>query len=152
MIPAIEVLQLLSTASIGTLVGALLTEGCLLAPYWRSMSAEQFHAHYADLHPRLYRYFTPLTVVPLLLSLASAALHTIVSSPVTGLTVAAGALTLAAAATHEVYFKNANSRFACATLTPKALATELRRWSKWNWIRVLLLLVAFLSSMAALLH
>lgn len=147
---AISLLNVVSTASIGLLVGALLTESCLLVPYWRSLSADAFHAQYRELHPRLYRYFTPLTVAPLLLSVAAAFLSFATRNGVVWPTVTAGVLVVCAAATHEIYFKKANDQFASGALSEIGLAAELAKWSKWNWVRVGLGLVALAASIVGI--
>lgn len=145
-----ELIQILSTAGIGLLVGALLTEGCLLVPYWHSLSADRFHALYRDLHPLLYRYFTPLTVAPLVLSLIAAVIGLVISGSKSWPTLTAGILMVCVTATHEVYFKKANSQFAAGSLSPDALSNELARWSAWNWFRVGLGLMAFGASLLGL--
>ena len=150
MNPIHGLIQILATVSIGLLVGSLLTEGCLLVPYWRSLSADRFHELYRDLHPRLYRYFTPLTIGTLILSMASAGTAVAVSSPGMWATVSSAALTLGAAGTHEIYFGKANARFAQGTLADVDLAAELARWSVWNWARVGLGLLAFGAAIAGL--
>ena len=145
-----ELIHILSTAGIGLLVGALLTEGCLLVPYWRSLSADRFHALYRELHPLLYRYFTPLTVAPLVLSLIAVVIGLVISGSKSWLTLTAGVLMVWVTATHEVYFKKANSQFAAGSLSPDALSNELARWSAWNWFRVGLGLMAFGASLLGL--
>jgi hypothetical protein len=142
--------QMLATAAIGLLVGALLMEGCLLVPFWRSLRADRFHALYRDLHPRLYRYFSPLTIGTLVLSLASAGAGIAVSSPGMWATAAAAALTLFAAGTHVIYFGKANTTFAQGTLSDVDLTAELVRWSAWNWARVGLGLLALGTSIVGI--
>lgn len=146
---AAEILQVLSAISIGLLIGALLTEGCILVPHWRSVSHDEFHALYRKLHPILYRYFTPVTVAPLLLSLASG----ITSWLTTGGPVRAAApfaLCLIVAATHELYFKAANTKFAAACLDAEDLALELRRWAMWHWARTTIGFGAFCMAVVGL--
>lgn len=129
--------------SLGLLIGSLLTEGCVLLSLWRSIPHDEFHALYRKLHPLLYRYFTPVTVSALVLTLASS----IASWPAFGgfrlLSWSPFVLCLAVTLTHEVYFKRANDVFKAATLDAGALAAELRRWSMWHWIRTAIGFVAF---------
>src|SRR5262245_29005195 len=103
-----DILQILSAVTIGILMGSLLTEGCLLVPYWRSLSVDSFYGLYKELHPRLYRFFTPATIAPLLFSLAVGVLSLILSNNGRWLLVGAFLLCLCAAATHEIYFRRAN--------------------------------------------
>ena len=146
-----DVLQILAATTLGLLVGALLTEGCLLVPYWRWLPADKFHALYKELHPRLYRYFTPITVAPLLTSLAAAILSVMLGDAGRWLLVIAFGLCLCAAATHELYFKRANTQFANASLAPAALAAELKRWATWHWIRTGLAVLAFGAALISLI-
>lgn len=147
---ACEILKLLTVISIGILFGALLTEGCLLVPYWRSLSADRFYALYKDLYLRLYRFFTPVTIAPLLTNLATIISCIILSDRHKWLAIVSGAFYFGAAASHEFYFKNANTQFANATLAPDELATELKRWSAWHWMRTGLMALAFLTSLIVL--
>ena len=145
-----DVLQILSAATIGLLVGALLTEGCLFVPYWRWLPANKFYALYQELHPRLYRYFTPITVAPLLLNLAAGIVSVVRTDAGRWPIVIAFGLCLCAAVTHELYFKRANTQFANASIEPDALAVELKRWAVWHWIRTGLAVLAFGAALVSL--
>ncbi len=147
---ACEILKLFSAVSIGILFGALLTEGCLLVPYWRSLSADRFYALYKDLHSRLYRYFTPITIAPLLTNLATILWCVILADTHQWSVIIPFIFYLCAAASHELYFKNANTHFANATLSQDDLTTELKRWAGWHWVRTGLMAVAFLTSLAVI--
>lgn len=67
-----DVLRFLSVASLGLFVGAMLTEGFVLVPYWRSLSPEEFFQWYAANDKRLLGFFGPLTTVAALLAVAAA--------------------------------------------------------------------------------
>ena len=56
-----ELLALLAVASLGTFFGAMLTEGLVLVPYWRSLPAEAFSSWYGANDKRLLGFFGPLT-------------------------------------------------------------------------------------------
>jgi hypothetical protein len=147
-----NILQILSAVTIGILVGALLTEGCLLVPYWRSLSADRFYGLYKELHPRLYRYFTPATVAPLLCSLLVGVSGFLLSDKGRWLLAGAFLLCLCAAVSHDVYFKWSNSQFVSALLTSDDLAVELRRWAIWHWGRTLLVGLAFGATLFSLMY
>ena len=144
---ASDILQLVATAVLGLLVGALLAEGALLIPYWQSLPAATFYALHRVYGPRLYRFFAPLTMAAgVLVGAASGASvwtgdsgrwATVVSCGVYG-----GVL-----ATYGLYFRQANARFAAQSLAPDALERELARWQRWHWVRVVLGVVAFLASL-----
>ena len=147
-----DILQILSAVTIGILVGALLTEGCLLVPYWRSLSADRFYGLYQELHPRLYRYFTPATVAPLLLSFVVGVLSFVLADHGRWLLAGAFLLCLGATLTHEIYFKKANTQFVNASLAPADLAGELRQWATWHWGRTILTVLAFGSALLSLMY
>ena len=67
-----EVLQDLSAAAVGLLVGSLLIEGTVLVPAWRSPTPAQFMALHPAIGPRLFRYFLPLTASATLITIAAA--------------------------------------------------------------------------------
>ena len=56
-----ELFALLAVASLGIFFGAMLTEGLVLVPYWRSLPAEAFYSWYAANDKRLLGFFGPLT-------------------------------------------------------------------------------------------
>jgi hypothetical protein len=69
---AFEVARFLSAASLGLFAGGMLTEGCVLVSYWRSLAPAEFLAWYGANGQRLQDFFGPLTTVTALLSLAAA--------------------------------------------------------------------------------
>jgi len=69
----VDTVKLLSAAAIGLFAGAMLTEGCVLAPYWRSVSPSDFLAWYAANDRRLLGFFGPLTAAAALLALVTGA-------------------------------------------------------------------------------
>jgi hypothetical protein len=48
------------------------------------------------------------------------------------------------------YFKGANAQFAAAGFNPAELVSELARWERWHWVRVVMALVAFVASLLGL--
>src|SRR6185295_16418835 len=138
-----DVLQLLSSGAIGILVGALLAEGALFIPYWRSLPAETFYSLHTVYGPRLYRFFAPLTILPSVLTIAAAIVCLWAFDPGRWATLISSVLFLAVVGTYGVYFRNANARLAKQSLSPEELSDELRRWAVWHWTRVVLGLLAF---------
>ena len=67
-----ELLALLAVASLGIFFGAMLTEGLVLVPYWRSLPAEAFYSWYGANDKRLLGFFGPLTWLAALSALAGA--------------------------------------------------------------------------------
>ena len=67
-----ELLAYLAVASLGIFVGAMLTEGLVLLPYWRSLPADAFYSWYGANDKRLLGFFGPLTWLAALPALAAA--------------------------------------------------------------------------------
>lgn len=66
--------QLLTAGVLGLLAGALLLEGALLVPYWRTLSAQAFYDLHPVYGPKLFRFFAPLTTAgPALATVAAVA-------------------------------------------------------------------------------
>ena len=140
-------LQLLSAGSIGLLVGALLAEGAIFIPYWRSLPRETFYALHKVYGPRLYRFFAPLTIAPSLLSLAAATSCGWSEDAGRLPTMVAGVFFMCVVGTYVGYFKQANARLAASTLSDDELSKELAHWESWHWIRVILGVMAFVAAL-----
>lgn len=144
-----EVVRFLSVASLGLFAGAMLTEGCVLVPYWRSLRPAEFLSWYSGQGHRLQGFFGPLTYVAGLLALAAAFVSLWEGHPSRTLTSLAAVLMVAAVATFFVYFGRANTSFARASLPTEEVATELARWAKWHWLRTSLSFLALAAAMMA---
>lgn len=134
----------------GLLVGALLAEGAIFIPYWRSLPADTFYSLHKEYGPRLYRFFAPLTIVPSFLSIAASALSFITADAGRWPTLVACVLFMCVLATYVGYFKQANARLATATLSAKELSLELARWKSWHWMRVVLGICSFGAALLGL--
>jgi hypothetical protein len=143
------VLAVAAAALLGLLAGALLAEGALLVPYWRTLTPEQFYALHPTYGPRLYRFYAPLTMAAPLAALLSAGGATFVHSHVAAAWGAA-LLALALVACYGLYFQRANDAFSRHAVPPDELAPELARWAAWHRARVVIAILAFLSSLLAL--
>lgn len=140
----------ISTGTLGLLVGALLAEGCVLVPYWRSLPADRFFSMRQDFGPRLYRFFAPLTTAATLLTIISALILIVGLHPARFTVLSAAVLALVMVAFYGLYFKRANAAFASGVLSPGELADELKRWARWHWVRVGIGLAAFAASLMGL--
>jgi uncharacterized membrane protein len=144
-----EVLLQGSAALLGVFAGAMLTEGMVLVPYWRSISPTAFFGWYAANDRRLLRYFGHLTSVTALVVVAAAVLARWTGHPETRHAVASAALMIGVVASFPLYFKRANASFAAASIDAAAVATELARWAAWHWVRTALSVIALFFAMAA---
>lgn len=142
--------RLAAAVLLGLLAGALLAEGALLVPYWRTLSAEQFYALHPTYGPRLYRFYAPLTIAAPLAALLSAGLALAVSGGHATAAVAAALLALALVACYGLYFRRANEAFARRAVAPVDLPAALARWAAWHHARVVIAILAFVCSLLAL--
>ena len=145
-----NLLKLLSVACLGIYSGAMLTEGFLNVPYWRSLPPAEFFSWYAANDQRLIGYFRPLTVLTAVVTiLAALASHASGDPSRVGLTVSA-VLMIVMIAMFLAIFRGLNESFAHASVAAADLPAALARWSSWHVLRVVLSFVALASSLLAL--
>lgn len=142
----VRVLEALTVAALGIYAGAMLTEGFVLVPYWRSLPGEQFFAWYAEYDDRLFAFFGTLTVLMVALAVATAVVSILERAPGRWFSVVAASLAVAAVLMLPLYFLHANASFAAATLQSSELPAELLRWQRWHVVRVVLSLFALLAA------
>lgn len=145
-----EILQLLSATAIGLLIGALLAEGALLVPHWRSLPRDEFHNLHANFGPRLFGFYAPLTTAAVLLSWGTALATARIGHSGWCFSLLSAALMGGLLGIYFLYFKRANGHFARGDLSAPALELELARWAGWHWTRVWVGLIAFVASLLAL--
>jgi hypothetical protein len=148
--PLSEALQLGSAGLFGLFIGALLAEGALLVPYWRSLPTSEFFALHGTFGPRLFRFFAPLTAAASLAAVAAAGASLWAASPGRWASLLSAGLAASLLATYFLYFRRANAGFAAARPGTEGLAAELARWARWHWVRVGLGLGGFACSLLAL--
>ena len=145
-----QLLRLVASAGLGLLMGALLAEGALFIPYWRSLSAPSFYALHKDWGNRLYLFFAPLTTASTVAAVAAAVVTMIQGGPGRWASLLAGLASLSLVAIYFAYFEGGNARLAEADMKSAELAEELARWERWHWTRVLVGIVSFVASLLAL--
>jgi len=143
-------LQLLTVALVGVYAGAMLTEGFVLVPFWRSISPADFHLWYVANDARLLGFFGPLTSVAAITALVTAVTSLWIGHPGRLASVIACASILATLAMFFVYFQAANAQFSAASLAPADLTAELARWAGWHDARMVLSLVSLGFAVLAL--
>ena len=147
----IEIFQLMSSLALGLLAGSLLTEAVILVPYWRTMDPKEFLSLHGTLGPRLYGYFAPLTILATIIPVLAALMPLILGAPFHWLHLVPGFITLIMLAIYFAYFKGANDSFKSGAVGVDGLAKELNNWATWHWIRVVLVIAAFIVSLRVLL-
>ena len=144
-----HLLRVLAVASLGLFVGAMVTEGFVLVPYWRSIPAGEFLAWYAANDRRLVGFFGPLTIAAALLPAAAAAASFLERRPGRAPAFVAAVLIAVVVSMFFLYFQQANASFAAASIPRDGVSAELARWAWWHWVRtavsVAALSAAFLS-------
>ncbi|MFM9884478.1 MAG: anthrone oxygenase family protein [Burkholderiales bacterium] len=147
----IEVLAVVTAIMLGLFAGSLLTEALLLVPFFRSLSFADFNRLHHDFGPRLYRYYSPLTIAATVLPIVSAATLWLDHSNGSLYASAAALLALAIVSTYALYFRAANQAFAEKRLGEEALKKELTRWAAVHNFRTTLAIAAFvLATLAAI--
>lgn len=144
-----ELLAFLAVASLGIFVGAMLTEGLVLVPYWRSLRAEAFYSWYGANDERLLGFFGPLTWLAALSALAAAGFSLWAAHPGRWYAVAAAACALVVVSMFFVYFERANATFSLGSMPANELRVELDRWAAWHWVRSGLSLAALTAAVLA---
>ena len=131
---------LLATLALGLAAGAVLAEGAVLVPWWRSLPPEAFLTWYAANASRLFWFFGTLEMVSAALVVAAAVLVR------SRLFVAAALLTAGVLAVFPLYFQAVNASFEAATIAPGDVAAELGRWASWHWLRTVMAIAAFAAA------
>jgi len=147
---AIHALQTLAALSLGLFAGAMLTEGLVLVPWWRSLPPAEFLSWYGANDHRLVGFFGPLTWLAGLLAVGAALAATWSGQPGRWAALAAAALMVLAVASFFAYFGRANASFSSATVKVTDLPAELARWATWHWVRTGLSVGALLAALQAL--
>jgi len=145
-----EALQFISVAVIGLLIGSLLTEAMVLVPYWRKMKPQEFLSLHNAMGPNLYRYFAPLTVLGTIIPIITGIYSLVLTPSSVGLSVVVALLTASMLGIYFIYFKGANESFETGSVGIEGVPAELGRWAAWHWLRVVIGLIAFFLSIAAL--
>jgi hypothetical protein len=144
------VLQALSAAALGVLLGASIAEGALLVPWWRALPPSAFLTWYAGNAERLLGFFAPLTTVATVLTFAAAVAG--VAMRMRGRVAAclAAVLVVLVVAGFFLYFEDANRGFATGSVALGDVPAALAAWARWHWVRVAVMAVAFAASLWSL--
>ena len=130
-----DLLSLLALASLGIFFGAMLTEGLVLVPYWRSLPADDFYSWYGANDARLLGFFGPLTWFAALSALAAAGIAWWMVRPGRWFAIVAAVSVLVIVSMFFAYFGRANASFSLGRMPATELRAELDRWAAWHWVR-----------------
>ncbi len=139
----------LSVAVLGLSAGALLAEGAVLVPYWRSLPPDSFLAWYRQNGTLLLRFFGPLEVGAAVVAILATIADGLSSGSASSLLAGASLLSLLVLGAFPLYFKQANASFSEGAIDLDCVPSELRRWARWHWARVVIASAAFLAAILA---
>jgi hypothetical protein len=145
MLTAIGFLTVIAT---GLLAGALLTEACVLVPYWKGMPTSEFLRLHHTMSSSLFRYFAPLTIAGTTLPIAYSAITLCTNTGSNPASLICGACGIGLLAFYFGFFRKANLSFATED-NPRAAATTLARWAKLHAMRSGVAGVGFIASIVA---
>lgn len=140
----------LSIAVFAIFVGAQITEGVLLVPYWQSLPSGEFYAYYHEFGHAIGRFFTVLTIVAALIPVALAVYCRKIKPKAFILALVSCFFAVLFVASFYIYFKGTNELFFQASLSEADLKSELLAWSCWHWGRVVAEVVSLVFLMLAL--
>lgn len=138
---------LLAAVLLGLAAGAMLAEGAVLVPWWRTLAPEAFLGWYADNARRLLVFYGPLEAASGVAALAAAALTA--RRPGGALFGVAALLAVAVLLCFPLYFQAVNASFEAGTIAADAVPGALARWAAWHWGRTGLGIAAFGAAVLA---
>lgn len=147
-----EILNTLSAGILGIFLGAQICEGVLFVPYWKSMTPKYFFELHKTYGKKIYHFFAPLTIAATITPILTATYAVINNISGSIFSLLMGIFTLFFFSTYFIYFKQANKSFAEASISDEELPNELNKWGKWHWCRIGFELLAFISSLLALIQ
>jgi len=137
---------MLAAIALGFSAGAMLAEGAVLVPWWRSMPPRSFLGWYAGNASRLFAFFGPLEIGGAGLAVAAGVLPRYPRGAGRGLFVTSAVLAVAVLGAFPLYFRQVNASFAAGTIELDRVAGELARWSSWHWGRTAIGVAAFAAA------
>ena len=141
-----SIVGVLAACALGLAAGAMLAEGAVLVPWWRSLPAESFLRWYADNGARLFAFFGPLEIVSAGLAVGAGALYARERGAARRLFVVAAVLAATVLGLFPLYFEEVNASFEMGSIPLERVPGELARWALWHWARTVLGLAAFGSA------
>lgn len=142
------VIGLLTVIGTGLLAGALLTEACVLVPYWKNMSPGEFLRLHHTMSSSLFRYFAPLTIAGTSLPILCSATTFLMKTGHDPASLIQGACGVGILIFYFGFFRNANLSFANQDNPTKAART-LGIWARLHLMRTGVAIVGFIAAIVA---
>src|SRR5712692_2124676 len=109
-------LVFLAVLVLGLSAGAVVAEGAVLVPFWRSLQPESFLTWYRQHATLLLRFFGPLEILAAGLAVVAALVSWLGDEPASGLLAISDLLAVLVLALFPLYFRRTNASFAEATI------------------------------------
>ncbi len=132
-----RILLLFSIAIFSIFLGSQIAEGCLLVPYWKSLSATEFYTYYSKFGPAIGKFFTILTITAVLIPIAVSIYCYSNKSSALKYSLASTFFAVLIIVLFYVYFKDMNQQFYDSAFNSQQLKAELISWGNWHWLRVI---------------
>ncbi len=133
-----RVLAYFSIAIFAIFLGSQITEGALLVPYWKTLSAPEFYHYYFEFGKTIGSFYTVLTLIAALIPVFVCMYCYLKKSAGLRYSIIATFFTFSFIAVFYIYFKGVNQQFYNATFNAIQLKSELNTWGNWHWFRVFL--------------
>lgn len=134
---SIELLLILSSASLGVFLGAQLAEAVLILPYWKGMLPDDFFDFYKKYGSSLHKFYSPLTIIATVLPFTTF-IYAFVNGYQVGLLMWGMLLfSLSFFSSYFVFFKSANTSFEERAFEDNMLPIKLRIWGNWHILEAL---------------
>jgi len=141
-------LVLLANVALGLSAGAVMAEGAVLIPSWRSLRPEAFLDWYRRHAALLFKFFGSLELVAAGLAILAALFAWLAGDAAARPLAFAALLAVLVLAVFPLYFQRANASFAEGTIDLADVGAELRRYTVWHWVRVAIAVAAFAMAVA----
>lgn len=139
-----RVLAYSSIAIFAIFIGSQITEGALLVPYWKTLSATEFYQYYSQFGKTIGIFYTILTLIAALIPAFACMYCYLKKSTALRFSIIATFFTFSFIAIFYIYFKGVNQQFYNAAFNAIQLKSELNTWEYWHWFRVLLEVLALI--------
>jgi|GEM_PF-1119538 len=135
---SIQIILYIAVAIFAIFIGSQITEGVLLVPYWKSLSAKQFYTYYSQFGPSIGRFYTILTIIAASIPLALAIYCKSIKSKGLNYALVSTFFTALFIIAFYAYFKDTNGLFYQEALSEMELKRALIVWTYWHWVRIII--------------
>jgi len=144
------ILELMAALSSGIYAGALLTEACILVPFWQRMNPENFLSMHHQMGPSLFRFYAPVTIAGTVLPIIAYTAAYMNDSQSALYWAVCAVIALFMLGIYFAYFKSANESFKTGSIDVKHLNAELSRWAFLHKLRTSLAITGLFAALLAI--